>query len=58
MAFYIYLWTDEIIEHIAEHGLSPDDFETIVSEPVRRGISRSPIAWGYTADGRYALAVI
>lgn len=56
----IFLWTDEIIEHIAEHGISPEEFEDIVCNPDRLGFSRSsgrPAAWGYTADGRYIIAV-
>ena len=60
MAFFSFLWTDEIVEHVAEHGLSQDDFEDVVNRPVRRGISRSsglPAAWGYTEDGRYIMAV-
>jgi len=60
MAFFNFLWTDEIVEHVAEHGVSQDDFERVVSNPIRRGISRSsgsPAAWGYTEDGRYIIAV-
>ena len=60
MAFFVFLWTDEIIAHVAEHGLSQDDFEFVVSHPVRRGVSRLsglPAAWGYTVDGRYVFAV-
>ena len=37
-----------------------DDFEHVVSNPIRRGISRSsglPAAWGYATDGRYIIAV-
>lgn len=60
MAFFHFLWTEEIIEHVAEHDLTQDDFEQVVSHPLRRGISRSsglPAAWGYTDDGRYVIAV-
>jgi hypothetical protein len=60
MAFFNYLWTDEIVEHLAEHGLSQDDFEHVVGNPLRRGISRSsglPAVWGHTEDGRYIIAV-
>lgn len=60
MAFFSFLWTDEIVEHVAEHGLTEDDFEGVVSRPIRRGFSRSsglPAAWGYTDDGRYIMAV-
>jgi hypothetical protein len=60
MAFFNFLWAHEIVEHIAEHGLTQEDFEYVVSKPVRRGISRSsnlPAAWGYTVDGRYIIAI-
>ena len=60
MAFFNYLWTDEIVEHVADHGVSQDDFEAVVGNPTRRGLSRSsglPAAWGYTEDGRYLIAV-
>jgi hypothetical protein len=60
MAFFSFLWTDEIVGHVAEHGLTQDDFERVVNQPLRRGISHSsglPAAWGYTEDGRYIIAV-
>jgi hypothetical protein len=60
MAFFHFLWTDEIVEHVAVHDLTQDDFESVVSNPVRRGFSRSsglPAAWGYTEDGRYIIAI-
>ena len=60
MAFLDFQWTDESIEHIAEHGVSQDDFEQVVCYPDSKGFSRSsrlPAAWGYTEDGRYIMAV-
>jgi hypothetical protein len=60
MASYDFIWTDEIVEHLAEHGISPDDFEQLVCDPLTKGLSRSsglPAVWGYTADGRYIIAV-
>jgi hypothetical protein len=60
VATFDFIWTDEIVEHVAEHGLSQGDFERVVCNPDRRGISRSsglPAAWGYTEDGRYIIAV-
>ena len=60
MPYYEFQWTDEIVRHVAEHGISPDDFEEIVCNPYSKGYSRSsglPAAWGYTRDGRYAMAV-
>jgi hypothetical protein len=31
MAYYFYVWKPEIIEHLAEHGVTPDEFEEVVS---------------------------
>lgn len=60
MAYFEFHWTDEIIEHLAEHGIGTDDFEEIVSFPDRRGKSRStglPCCWGDTADGRHLICI-
>lgn len=60
MPYLEFVWTDEIVEHLAEHGISPDDFEFVVTYPARRGISRSsgrPCCWGETADGRALFCV-
>ncbi len=35
------LWTDEIIGHLQEHGVSPEDFEWVFENAVRIGKSRS-----------------
>jgi hypothetical protein len=60
MPYFDFIWTDEIVEHISQHGVSPDDFEHVVCNPDSKGFSRStqlPAAWGYAADGRYLMAV-
>jgi hypothetical protein len=60
MPYFDFVWTDEITAHLAEHGISPEDFEQVVVNPERTGRSRSsgnPVAWGYTDDGRYIIAV-
>jgi hypothetical protein len=60
MPFYFFAWNEEIVEHLAEHGLTPEDFERVVSNPTATGQSRSsgdPCAFGYTDDGRYIIAV-
>ena len=60
MAYFQFFWADETVEHLAEHGVSQDDFEHVFRDPVRRGFSRSsglPALWGYTSDGRYLMAV-
>ncbi len=60
MPYYDFLWNDEIIEHLAQHGVSPADFEQVVSNPDAIGESRStgrPCCWGETADGRTLFCV-
>ncbi len=60
MARYRFLWTDEIIAHVLKHGISQKDFEQVVARPYSKGFSRAsglPVAWGYTMDGRYIMAV-
>ncbi len=60
MAFHQFLWTDEIVDHLAEHNVSQDDFEYVVTNPVSKGFSRTsglPVIWGYTEDGRYVMTV-
>jgi hypothetical protein len=60
MPFYFYIWTDEIIEYISQHDITPEDFEKVVSRLVKVDSSHSsgsPAAFGYTEDGRYIIAI-
>ena len=60
MAYYEFIWSDEITEHLAEHGISPDDFEFVVSNPELRDRSRTtkrPCCFGETPDGRFIFCV-
>lgn len=60
MPYYDFLWTDDNTEHVAEHGVSQDDFEHVVCQPYSKGYSRSsnlPAVRGFTPDGRYIMAV-
>jgi hypothetical protein len=60
MPYFEFLWTEEIIAHLAEHGIGTKEFEEVVSNPDRRGVSRSsgrPCCWGETADGRQLFCV-
>jgi hypothetical protein len=55
-----FIWSDAIVEHLAEHGVSQDDFEHVVCNPTGEGYSRAsglPCKWGYTPDGRYIITV-
>lgn len=56
MPFYLFVWHDENERHLAEHGISPVEFEEVVCNPVMVDRSRTtgrPIAFGYTSTGRY-----
>jgi uncharacterized DUF497 family protein len=60
MPYYDFFWDDETIEHLCEHGVSPEDFIEIVCDPLERGRSRSSgrrFAAGFAADGRYLFCV-
>jgi hypothetical protein len=60
MPYYFFIWTPEIIEHLAEHDVTPDEFEEVVRKPDYEDVSRStgnPLAFGTTSDGRYLCCV-
>lgn len=55
MPYYFFLWTPEIEEHLAEHDVTQDEFEEVVSNPDFEDVSRStgnPMAFGRTSEGR------
>jgi hypothetical protein len=63
MAWFEFIWSDEIggnIRHLAEHGLTMDDFEHVFDHAESEGVSRSsgrPMRFGTTVDGRYIAIV-
>jgi hypothetical protein len=60
MPYYEFFWTEEILAHLAEHGIGRQDFEEVVSNPSRLDVSRSterPCCWGQTTDGRRLFCV-
>jgi hypothetical protein len=60
MPHLFFIWTPEIEEHLAEHDVSPEEFEGIVSSPDFEDVSRStgnPLAFGSTSDGRFLCCV-
>jgi hypothetical protein len=60
MPYFEFFWNDAIIAHLAEHGVTPDDFEQVVTNPDEIKVSRSsglPAAVGYTRDGRKLFCV-
>ena len=58
MSWLSIIWDDSNTVHVAEHGLTPDDVDAVLAEPVSETISHSsglPLVFGYTPDGRYIL---
>jgi hypothetical protein len=56
MPYFEFLWTDENIDHVGEHGVTPEEFEYVVTHPERRDVSRSsglPCCWGTAPSGRF-----
>jgi hypothetical protein len=57
------IWTegpDGNIAHLAEHDITPDEAEEVLTDPIATDVSRSsgrPIAFGFTHAGR-KLAVV
>jgi uncharacterized DUF497 family protein len=48
------------VQHLAEHGLSIEDVEDILTNPSSTGNSAStgrPCVWGYTLDDFYIIVV-
>jgi uncharacterized DUF497 family protein len=63
MPWFDIIWNHEPgghVEHLAEHGLTPDDVETVICDPLDRRTSCSsvrPVVTGYTPDGRLIIVV-
>jgi len=54
MPYYFYIWTDEIVDYIDRHGVTPEEFEAVVSDPDEVEKSHSSdrfVAFG-NIDGR------
>jgi hypothetical protein len=55
MPYFFYFWTPRIIAHLAEHDVTPEEFEQVVSKTGYFEVSRSsgnPLAIGSTDEGR------
>jgi uncharacterized DUF497 family protein len=60
MPFYFFHWDDDLVEYIAQHGVSVDDFQTVVMSSWRTIQSKTTdrdIVFGWTGDGRYIACV-
>lgn len=55
MSYYHFIWTDEIVAHLAENRVTPPEFEEVLAHPNWVGRSRSSgnrAAVGQTRAGR------
>ena len=60
MPYYRYFWIDENENHVADHGISREEFEEVVGDPESVEDSRSSdrfVARGMTSTGRYLCCV-
>ena len=60
MPWYLFLWDDESVAHLAQHGVTQDEFEEVVCNPDSVEASRTsgrPIAFGYSSSGKYLACV-
>ena len=59
MPYYLFLWNELIDEHLAEHGVLPEEFEAVVCDPESVDTSRSSgreIAFG-EVNGRFLACI-
>lgn len=60
MSFYLFIWNNEIEQHLAANGVTSREFEQVVCNPDEVSASRSsgrPVAFGPTATGKYLACV-
>jgi hypothetical protein len=60
MPYYFFVWTPEIVQHLAEHDVTPTEFEEVVADPDYEDVSRStgnPLVFGFTSEGRYLCCI-
>ena len=60
MPFYLFDWTPDIIEHLAEHDVTPAEFEEVVGDAREWTPSHSSsreVATGMASTGRFLCCV-
>jgi len=60
MPHVLFVWNDELVDYIAQHGVTPDEFEEVVLNSKEVRTSRSsdrPIVFGPTSTGKYLACV-
>jgi uncharacterized DUF497 family protein len=54
MPHYFFQWNDDIVDYIAQHGVTPEEFEQVVQHPIQVKTSRSTgrnLALGEDSEG-------
>lgn len=60
MPYYMYVWTEELMEYLLLHDVSVEEFEEVVGSPDSVEQSRSSdrlVAFGSTSTGKYLACV-
>jgi uncharacterized DUF497 family protein len=65
MQFFQVIWDDDDnpegnVQHIAEHGLTTEDVEHVLENPIEEGASSAtgrPCCFGYTRGGDFIIVV-
>lgn len=61
MPTYFFHWTEEIVAHLAENGVTPEEFETEVQDPRSEAVfshkTGRPARIGWSEDGRLQFCV-
>ncbi len=60
MPFFLFLWHEKVIEHLAEHAVTQEEVESVVCSPGLKEVSRTtgrPVAIGVTREGRLLVCV-
>ena len=59
MPYFLFVWNDMIEEYLAEHDVTPEEFEAVVCDPESVDVSRSSgreIAFG-EINGRFLACI-
>ncbi len=60
MPWFDFIWSPETIEHIAQHGVTVEEFEDVVQNPEGVDFSKSSgnlLAKGTSRNGKYIVAI-
>ncbi|MDP1799689.1 MAG: hypothetical protein Q8K78_19505 [Planctomycetaceae bacterium] len=59
MPWFDYFWYTENVQHLAEHGVTPEEFEEVVTAArwIETSSSGSDMVRGSTAAGRFLVCV-